>query len=226
MTVTGRFRVCRMACMNLFVLNKELTALALNYVQLCFSACMPNTFVLKHTWPRLATLNLLCVSGLICPVHLIMRLLQKHRLAIVQRDPGWVGPLLTDMVPSRLLNLIMLHCLGLLMQQLNMSVFLLDLVPVIVLCNAVFRLPLQKTPLFNISVYGLFVTNLLFNRNVRVRLLGVGRIPHENCILQRELLFRSCRKPGRLPGASTTRTLWTLVTTSISSGQQTTGHLL
>lgn len=61
----------------------------------------------------LATLHLLCVEGVRPVVTLIMCLLQKQSLGIVQPDPGCVGPLLTDIVPNRLLNLMMLHVYGL-----------------------------------------------------------------------------------------------------------------
>lgn len=183
---------------------------------------MPRALLLRHTPPRLATLSLLWGDGPIRPVNLAMCLLQKHRLAIVQPSVGRLGPLMTETVPPPLLNLIMLHCLGLLMQQLNIAVLrLIAVVP----CSASFKLPLQKTPLLSISVYGLLLTNLLLRTNVRVRLLGEGRIPQEKSMLHRELLFNKCLKPGRLPGAETTRTLWTFVTTSMSNGQQTTGPL-
>lgn len=60
---------------------------------------------------------------------------------------------------------------------------------------------------------------------VRVRLLGSGRLVHLSRTLNLSLLFSRCRKQFPLLGAATTRTLWTLVNTSIDSGQQTTGPL-
>lgn len=61
----------------------------------------------------LATLSLLCGDGPIVPVTPTMLPLQKHRLAMVQSDPGAPGPLLTDSVCFLSLKLTMLKCLGL-----------------------------------------------------------------------------------------------------------------
>lgn len=84
--------------MHNLVLVSELKDFALSYVAFSVSVAMSRWFRRRQTVPSDATLSLLCVSGAIRPVMLMMLGLQKHRLGIVHRSWGPVGPLLSCMV--------------------------------------------------------------------------------------------------------------------------------
>lgn len=148
---TAMFRWRLTTRINVVVLRRSLTALALSYVNLCLSSRIPKPPRRRHTLPNAATLSLLWVDGPIRPVTPSMFVGQKHSLAMVQPSPGRVGPLLTDIVPLPVLKLMILKCLGLPIQQLKMAVRFLRVLPVVP-CRTPLNLPLQKTPLLSITV--------------------------------------------------------------------------